>query len=156
MRSFMSLGPSTRTKRGLSRSIVAATSLAHERPITLALAEEALAELIDHQGRAVKLADIDKAVRDVFGLDEKSLQSSRKAKTVSHPRMLAMWLARKHTRAPLSEIGSYFGRRSHSTVISAKKKIDDLMAAGNALRWAERTLNLEETIRRVEEQLRAS
>jgi chromosomal replication initiator protein len=134
---------------------LAATSLAHERPISLAMAEEALAELIDHQGRPVKLADIDKAVRDVFGLDERSLQSSRKAKTVSHPRMLAMWLARKHTRAPLSEIGSYFGRRSHSTVISAQKKIDDLMANGNSVQWAERTLNLEETIRRVEEQLRA-
>ena len=74
----------------------------------------------------MKLADIERAVCDVFGLEPDSLQSSRQGPAVSHPRMLAMWLARKHTRAPLSEIGSYFGRRSHSTVISAQKKIDGL------------------------------
>ena len=41
-----------------------------------------------------------------------------------------MYLARKYTRAPLSEIGSYFGRRSHSTVISAQKKVEAWMADG--------------------------
>jgi chromosomal replication initiator protein len=69
--------------------------------------------------------------------------------------MLAMYLARKYTRAPLSEIGSFFGKRSHSTVISAQKKIEEIMAAGsNQPRTA--ALNLEEAIRRVEAQLRAS
>ena len=42
------------------------------------MAEEALAEMIDHQGRAVRLADIEKAVCDVFGLEPESLQSGRK------------------------------------------------------------------------------
>lgn len=132
-----------------------AASLAHQRPITLSLAEEALLELIDHHGPAVKLADIERAVCDVFGIQPESLQSSHKAKRVSHPRMLAMWLARKHTRAGLSEIGSYFGRRSHSTVISAQKKIEACMAQSSSLRLAEGSLSLEETIRRVEEHLRA-
>ncbi len=132
-----------------------AASLAHERPITLALAEEVLPELIDCQGRVVKLADIDRAVCDVCGLDSQSLQSNCKSKNISHPRMLAMWLARKHTRAPLSEIGGYFGRRSHSTVISAQKKIEDWMRSAAGSQWAQRSLSLEETIRRVEENLRA-
>jgi chromosomal replication initiator protein len=134
---------------------LAATSLAHGRPITLALAEDALAELIDHQGRVVKLADIEKAVCEVFGLEPESLQSDRKSKTVCHPRMLAMYLARKFTRAPLAEIGAYFGRRSHSTVISAKKKVETWMAAGSGAKLADTSMSLEETIRRVEEQLRA-
>jgi chromosomal replication initiator protein len=132
-----------------------ASSLAHERPISLALAEEALCELIDHQGRAVKLADIEKAVCDVFGIQPESLQSTRKVNSVSHPRMLAMWLARKHTRAALSEIGCYFGRRSHSTVISAQKKVTAWMAQGSSLQLADGSLSLEEAIRRVEENLRA-
>ena len=51
------------------------------------------------------LADIEKAICDTFGLEPESLQSNRKARSVSHPRMLAMWLARKYTRAALSEIG---------------------------------------------------
>ncbi len=66
-----------------------------------------------------------------------------------------MWLARKHTRAALSEIGSYFGRRSHSTVISAQKKIESLIAKGSSFKLSDNTWNLEETVRRVEENLRA-
>ncbi len=128
----------------------------HKRPITLTLAEEALSEMIDHRGRIVKLSDIERAVCQVFGLEPESLQSSQKAKTVSHPRMLAMWLARKHTRAALTEIGQYFGRRTHSTVISAQKKIESLMAQGSSVKLGERDWSLEETIRRVEENLRAS
>ena len=78
-----------------------ATGQAMGRPISLAMAEEALADLIRHSGRVVRLADIEKAVCEVFGLEPASLQSDAKAKRVSHPRMLAMWLARKHTRAAL-------------------------------------------------------
>ncbi len=132
-----------------------ATSFALGKPLTLALTEEALAELVDHQGRAVKLVDIEAAVCGVFGLTPASLQSAAKTKAVSHPRMLAMFLARKYTRAPLSEIGAYFGRRSHSTVISAQRKVEGWMAAGAAVRMNDRPANLEEAIRRVEEQLRA-
>ena len=65
-----------------------------------------------------------------------------------------MWLARKHTRAAYSEIGSYFGRRSHSTVISAEKKVATWMASGTAFNMADGPLSLEESIRRVESQLR--
>ncbi len=130
-----------------------AESLTHDRPITLALAEESLVDLMDQQ-RVVKLPDIAKAVCEVYGLEADSLQSDRKSRVVSQPRMLAMYLARKYTRAPLSEIGNYFGKRTHSTVISAQKKIEGLMAAGGEKSRAE-TLSLEEAIRRVEAQLRA-
>jgi chromosomal replication initiator protein len=132
-----------------------AMSLAHNRPIDMNLAEETLAELVDHQGRVVKLPDIEKAVCGVFGLEPESLQSNRKGKLVSHPRMLAMYLARKYTRAPLTEIGSYFGKRSHSTVISAQKKIEGWMAASSTHKLADTALSLEETLRRVEAELRA-
>jgi len=132
-----------------------ATSEAMGRPITLALAEEALAEMIRHGSRPVRLPDIEKAVCNVFGLDPASLQSAQKAKRVSHPRMLAMWLARKHTRAALSEIGRYFGRRSHSTVISAQKRVDGWMTGGESLRLAEGTWDVDEAIRQVERQLQA-
>ena len=69
--------------------------------------------------------------------------------------MLAMFLARKHTRAPLAEIGAYFGRRSHSTVISAQKKVTAWMAKAGAMQLDDRPVSLDETIRRVEERLRA-
>jgi chromosomal replication initiator protein len=132
-----------------------ATSEALSRPITRALAEEALGEMIHHSSRVVRLGDIERAVCDVFGLDPASLQADDKSTRVSHPRMLAMWLARKHTRAALSEIGHYFGRRSHSTVVSAQKRVDGWMSAGQPLHLAERTWEVDEAIRQVERHLAA-
>jgi chromosomal replication initiator protein len=64
-------------------------------------------------------------------------------------------LARKHTRAALSEIGDFFGRRSHSTVISAKKRVDLWMASGQPLHLCERTWQIDDAIREVERQLLA-
>jgi chromosomal replication initiator protein len=67
--------------------------------------------------------------------------------------MLAMWLARKHTRAALSEIGHYFGRRSHSTVLSAQKRVDGWMAAGRPMDLAEHNWPVDDAIRQVERRL---
>jgi chromosomal replication initiator protein len=125
------------------------------KPITRALAEEALAEMIRHNARAVRLADIDKAVCDVLGLEAEALQSAGRGKEVSHPRMLAMWLARKHTRAALAEIGRHFGRRSHSTVVSAQKTVGGWVASQSSLELSGRRWNVEDTIRRIEERLQA-
>jgi chromosomal replication initiator protein len=143
--------------RDLSGAIcrLQAASEASRRPIALPLAEEALCEMIQHHCRVVRLGDIQDAVCHVFGLDPSSLQSGAKNQRLSHPRMLAMWLARKHTRAALSEIGQFFGRRSHSTVVSAQKRVDQWMAAGQSLHLAEQTWEVEEAIRQVERQLLA-
>ena len=69
--------------------------------------------------------------------------------------MLAMWLARKHTRAALSEIGHFFGRRSHSTVISAQKRVDQWMALDEPISLPEQTWKIDEAVRQVERQLTA-
>ncbi len=132
-----------------------ATSEALGRPIALPMAEEALSEMIGRNTRVVRLPDIEKAICDAFGLEPATLQSGMKEKSVSHPRMLAMWLARKHTRAALSEIGQYFGRRSHSTVASAQKRVQSWMADGKSLALAEGTWDVDEAIRRVERRLQA-
>ncbi len=147
----------TNHPRELSGALCRLQATAHSRgrPIGLAMAEEALADMIRQAGRAVRLADIEKAVCDVFGLEPASLQSDAKGQRVSHPRMLAMWLARKHTRAALSEIGHYFGRRSHSTVISAQKRVNGWMSAGQPLALAERAWPVNDAIRQVERRLAA-
>jgi chromosomal replication initiator protein len=132
-----------------------ATSQALGCKVTLAMAEEALGEMICQSSRLVRLADIEQAVCNVFGLEAKSLQSGAKARSVSQPRALAMWLARKHTRAALSEIGRHFGRRSHSTVISAQQKVDDWITQNASLELADRKWSIEEAVRRVEDRLRA-
>jgi chromosomal replication initiator protein len=132
-----------------------ATSRALGQPITLSMAEEELSELISAATRVVRLADIQKAVCDEFGLQPDSLRSARKTKGVADPRTLAMWLSRKYTRLALSEIGEFFGRRSHSTVISAQKKVDGWLSGNARLQLADRTCHVEDAIRRIEEKLLA-
>lgn len=132
-----------------------AVSQATGRPIGLAMAEEALEEMIRWSVRLVRLPEIEKAVCAAFGLEPNSLQSAQKAKRIACPRTLAMWLARKYTRASLSEIGQYFGRRSHSTVISAQKRVDGWLAGGTPLELADRVFTAEEAIREVERLLLA-
>jgi chromosomal replication initiator protein len=124
-------------------------------PVTSGMAEEALADLVRSSARSVRLADIERAVCSAFGIESGSLQSSRRARTVNHPRMLAMFLARRHTTSALTEIGSYFGRRSHSTVISAQKTVGEWVAQRSRIVLADTTWDVEEAIRRVEDVLRA-
>jgi chromosomal replication initiator protein len=131
-----------------------ASSRAFQRPIDLELAHSALLDVFRTTSRIVQLNDIDRAVCDVFGLDPSSLQSSSRGRSVSQPRALAMWLARKYTRAAYTEIGTYFGRRSHSTVISAQKQVRRWMAQREAIRLAHGQCEIDEAIRRVESQIR--
>ncbi|NLX54837.1 MAG: ATP-binding protein [Planctomycetaceae bacterium] len=132
-----------------------ASSRAFQRPIDLELAQSALLDMFQATARVVQLPDIDRAVCDVFGLDPNSLQSSSKGRAVSQPRALAMWLARQYTRAAYVEIGAYFGRRSHSTVISAQKQVQRWMDRREAIRLAHGHCEIGEAIRRVESQIRA-
>jgi chromosomal replication initiator protein len=132
-----------------------ATSSMLGLPVSLELAEEALADLVRAGGRSVRLADIERAVCQAFGIDRGGLQSGSRARAVNHGRMLAMHLARKHTHAALSEISCYFGRRSHSTVIAAQKTVAEWLATRARIVLADAAWDIEEAIRRVEDILRA-
>lgn len=123
-------------------------------PITAGVAEEALADLVRSSGRSVRLADVERAVCTAFGIEPGSLQSARRSRSASHPRMLAMFLARRHTSSALAEIGAHFGRRSHSTVISAQKTVGDWITRRARVLLADAEWDVEEAIRRVEEILR--
>jgi chromosomal replication initiator protein len=101
----------------------------------------------------VRISDIDKVVCEVFGLEPNSLQSNSKSKQVSQPRMLAMFLARKYTRAAYAEIGDYFGKRQHSTVISAQKKVEAWLESDSSLSLAKGRLTIREMIRSLESSL---
>ena len=131
-----------------------ASSKALEQPITVEFAKAALADIFRATVRVVRLPDIERAICSAFELQPKTLRDQCKAKSVSHPRMLAMWLARKYTRAAFSEISEYFGRRSHSTVISAEKKVNRWVADGATVQIGQGSCNVQDAIRRVETQLR--
>ncbi len=55
-------------------------------------------------------------------LESGALQNKGRAWAVSHPRMIAVFLARRHTASSYAEIGGWFGGRNHSTAVAAEKK----------------------------------
>ena len=67
--------------------------------------------------------------------------------------MLAMWLARKHTRIALAEIGRFFGGRTHSTVISAQKQVENWLATDTPVLLADCDWKVKEAINKVENRL---
>jgi chromosomal replication initiator protein len=133
---------------------IAAASEAYDLPVTHALATTAVKDLVDVARRAVQLPDIELAICSVFGIEADQLHAEKRSRNVSWPRMLAMWLARKHTRAALAEIGEYFGRRSHSTVIAAQNSVERWRAGGESLQVASGDCPVDDAIRRVEAELR--
>jgi chromosomal replication initiator protein len=123
------------------------------RPIDSALACEAVADLLRHAVRVVRLADVDGAVCRVLGLGAGALQSKQRAWAVSHPRMLAMYLARKHTAAAYSEIGQHFGGRNHSTAVAAEKKVRQWLRDHGELALGERRLRVRDVVELAEREL---
>jgi chromosomal replication initiator protein len=116
------LRASVRELEGALHSVIAHAVLAGKR-LDLNLARTALRDTIRHTAQAVAIRDVERAVCQLFTTDAESLKSESRARVLTYPRMLAMYLARKHTGAAYSEIGRYFGGRNHSTVISAEKKV---------------------------------
>jgi chromosomal replication initiator protein len=123
------------------------------RTIDLALVREALGELLRHAIRVVQLPDVDRAVCRVLRLDLGALQSKQRAWMVSHPRMLAMYLARKHTSATYGEIGQHFGHRNHSTVVAAEKKIRQWFQEDGEWTLGGRTIRVRDLVELVEREL---
>ena len=146
---------SGRMLSGAINRLVAA-SMAARKPITLELAGVALADFCRQHSPQVRLIDIQRAVCEVFGVESTSLKSARKSRAVAEPRMLAMWLARRYTRAALSEIGDFFGRRSHSTVVPAQRKFDGLISQHGEIIVGDQLCQVEEAIRRIEAKLRTA
>ncbi len=116
------LRASVRELEGALHSLIAHAVLTGKR-LDLNLAKSALRDTIRHTAQSVALRDVERAVCQLFQVDAEVLKSNGRARALTFPRMLAMYLARKHTGAAYSEIGRFFGGRNHSTVISAEKKV---------------------------------
>jgi chromosomal replication initiator protein len=123
------------------------------RPIDQTLAREAIGDLLRHAVRIVGVRDVDAAVCSILRLPTGTLQSKKRAWAVSHPRMLAIYLCRKHTAATYGEVSAYFGNKTHSTAVAAEKKVREWMGANAALKIGQRDWHARELLERIEREL---
>jgi len=100
-------------------------AMAHNVPVSLDLAKSALNESQPLTGAGQPtIQSIIETVSRFYDVKLTDLLSKRRHKSVALPRQVCMWLARKHTRYSLEEIGGYFGGRDHTTVMHAIKTIN--------------------------------
>jgi len=100
-------------------------SLLDGSKIDLAMAKHAIGDAVgESQSKLVSIQDILDALTSFYDIKLTDLLSKRRHKSITVPRQIGMWLARRHTRFSLEEIGGYFGGRDHTTVMHAIKTID--------------------------------
>ena len=99
-------------------------SLLQNGKIDLDLARAALGETASPDHRRVTIQMILDAVTKYYNVRLSDLQSKKRHKSIAFPRQVCMFLARRHTRYSLEEIGGYFGGRDHTTVLHAVRTVD--------------------------------
>lgn len=94
------------------------------RPLTVETARESLTGYNGVAGRNVNVRDILDVVSRHYSVRVADLLGRKRSRSVSHPRQVGMYLARRLTPLSLEEIGSHFGGRDHSTVLHAERVVD--------------------------------
>ncbi|MGV3492053.1 MAG: chromosomal replication initiator protein DnaA [Devosia sp.] len=112
---------------GAVNRLLAANQLTKE-PITVALAERTLADLVrQRDARRVRIEDILRIVSRHYKVPRNDLLSSRRSRDVVRPRQIAMYLAKALTSRSLPEIGRRFGGRDHTTVLHSVRKVEQMI-----------------------------
>jgi chromosomal replication initiator protein len=114
-----------RELEGAVISLIAQSSF-NKKEITIELAKSVVEKFVKNTKREVSIDYIQKIVSEYFQMDVSTLQSKTRKRHIVQARQLAMFFAKKFTKASLASIGSQIGRRDHATVLHACKTVDNL------------------------------
>tara|TARA_R110002012_G_scaffold322096_1_gene555399 strand:+ start:83946 stop:85370 length:1425 start_codon:yes stop_codon:yes gene_type:complete len=114
-----------RELEGAIISLIAQSSF-NKKEVTLDLAQQVVEKFVKNTKREVSIDYIQKVVSDYFEMDVATLQSKTRKRHIVQARQLAMFFAKKFTKASLASIGSQIGKRDHATVLHACKTVDNL------------------------------
>jgi len=70
---------------------------------------------------------VKRAAMRTFNVSKSDLESPCKQQSIVYPRQIAMYLCRTLTQKSLPQIGRSFGKRDHTTVLHAVRKITKKM-----------------------------
>ena len=113
-----------RKLEGAITRVLAYASMFNKGIITLDVAVEALKDqLKDRSFYKNDVQRIQRVVCDYYKISIDQMKGKNRNNEVNFPRQIAIYLCRELTTESFPKIGSYFGGRNHSTIISADKKI---------------------------------
>jgi len=114
-------------------------------PLSVELVRQALGMPERKADATVQIQTIINAVTEFYQVKVTDLQSKRRQRSIALPRQLCMYLARRHTRYSLEEIGGYFGGRDHTTVMHAVRTIETRVSTDG--KFAQEVTGLEGRLR---------
>lgn len=114
-----------RELEGALNKVIAHSTLIGKE-ITLENTREILKDLLRANERIVTVEEIQKKVANRYNIKMSDMSSTSRAREVARPRQLAMYLSKNLTPKSLAEIGRKFGKKDHTTVIHAVKKVEEL------------------------------
>lgn len=114
-----------RELEGVLISMIAQASF-NRKEFTLSLTKQIVDKFVKNTKREVSIDYIQKIVSSYFELDVATLQSKTRKRHIVQARQLAMYFAKRMTKASLASIGSQIGKRDHATVLHACKTVDNL------------------------------
>jgi chromosomal replication initiator protein len=114
-----------RELEGAIISLIAQASF-NKKEINLELAQHVVDKFVKNTKKEVSIEYIQKMVADYFEMDLVTLQSKTRKRHIVQARQLAMYFAKRFTKASLASIGSQIGKRDHATVLHACRTVENL------------------------------
>lgn len=102
--------------------------------VTLSTTQNILQDLLKSNQRIIVVEDIQKKVSDRYNIKMSDMSSARRSRSIARPRQIAMYLSKILTSRSLSDIGRKFGKKDHTTVMHATKKIEVLIREDSEMR----------------------
>lgn len=100
----------------------------HKKQISLELAHDALKGILpDTKNKLLTPEIIQKKVSDYFGIKQTDIVSEKRDQRFAYPRQIAMFLTRELTSLSTPDTAKAFGKKDHSTVLHACKKVSLLI-----------------------------
>jgi len=121
-----SINTNVRELEGALISILAQSSL-NKKAITLELAKQMIDKFVKSTAREISIDYIQKVVCDYFNLSLDVINSKTRKREIVQARQLAMFFAKKHTKASLATIGLHCGNKDHATVLHACRTVNNLI-----------------------------
>lgn len=99
----------------------------NRQEITLDLVKSITENYVKNSKKEISIDYIQKTISDYFKTDIEQIQSKTRKREVVQARQIAMYFAKKYTKASLASIGNQIGNRDHATVLHACKMVNNLM-----------------------------
>ncbi len=122
-----------RELEGALISLVAQASL-NKKEISIELARQIIDKFVKSTVRELSIDAIQKVVCDFFNIPVDTINSKTRKREIVQARQLAMYFAKKHTKASLATIGLHCGNKDHATVLHACRTVNNLIETDKQFR----------------------